>query len=127
MKSDIVDVMDACIDNKLDDMELLWDENPSVCIVMASGGYPNSYDKGKQITGISKANESEDVFVFHAGTSLDDDNNLITSGGRVLGVTALGKNIKEAVDTAYNAVSKIDFEKAYFRKDIAKRALDREG
>jgi phosphoribosylamine--glycine ligase len=91
---------------------------------MASGGYPVKYEKGKTISGLDAAGAMEDVTVFHAGTAKDGDN-VITNGGRVLGVTALGEDIKGAIDTAYKAVKEISFEKAYFRTDIGHRALER--
>ncbi len=121
---DILEVMEACIDGGLDGVVVDWDPRPSVCVVMASGGYPGSYDKGKVITGLDTAAGMDDVVVFHAGTAAGDEG-VMTSGGRVLGVTALGGDIAGAVGKAYEAVGKIDFEKAYFRKDIAHRALNR--
>jgi phosphoribosylamine--glycine ligase len=102
-----------------------WDDRPAVCVVMASGGYPGPYEKGKVISGLEAAGTMEDVVVFHAGTA-KKDNDVVTNGGRILGVTALGSDIKDAIDRAYRAVDKISFEKAYCRRDIGRRALERE-
>lgn len=125
LKSDIVPVIQACIDGTLDKIQLEWTAGSAVCVAMASGGYPMKYEKGKVISGLDNANAMENAMVFHAGTAKDGDK-VITNGGRVLGVTALGDNIKEAIDTAYKAVDKISFEKAYCRTDIGHRALERE-
>ncbi len=125
LKSDIVPVMQACIDGTLDKVNMEWTDGPAVCVVMASGGYPVKYEKGKVIGGLESAGAMENVIVFHAGTARDGGN-VITSGGRVLGVTALGSDIADAIKTAYEAVGKISFEKAYFRRDIGHRALERQ-
>ncbi len=124
LKSDLLEVMLAVCDEKLDDVDLKWDPRPAVCVVMASGGYPGDYEKGKVISGIDEANELEDVFVFQAGTK-EQDGKLVTNGGRVLGVTAVGATITEAKNKAYEAVDKISFEGAYCRRDIADKALKR--
>jgi len=124
MKSDIVPIMQACIDGTLDKMQIEWTNNSAVCVVMASGGYPGSYEKGKVISGLEAAGAMEKVVVFHAGTARKG-NDIITNGGRVLGVTALGSTVKDAIDRAYEAVAKISFEGAYFRKDIGYRVLNR--
>lgn len=124
MKSDIVPLMLACCDGTLDEQELEWEDRECVTVVMASGGYPKSYEKGKVITGIDDAESTEQCFVFHAGTK-EADGQLVTSGGRVLNVTAYGQTIKEAIDTAYSGVSKIQFDDAFYRSDIGKKALDR--
>ena len=124
LKSDIVPVMLACIDGTLDRVQLEWANGPAVCVVMASGGYPVEYEKGKVISGLEAAGAVENVVVFHAGTGKSGDD-IVTNGGRVLGVTALGSDIGDAIGTAYEAVGKISFEGAYFRKDIGHRALDR--
>jgi phosphoribosylamine--glycine ligase len=125
MKSDLVDAMLGCADGNLDEVNLEWDDGACTCIVMASGGYPSRYEKGKPITGLAEAGRLSDTVVFHAGTKLDGDR-ILTSGGRVLGVTALGKDIKESIEKAYQAVEKISFEDAHYRKDIGFRALDRD-
>ncbi len=123
MDFDIVPVMEACTQNgKLASIKLNWKQNASVCVVMASGGYPGSYEKGKVIDGIIESNGLERVTVFHAGTKIEN-NQILTNGGRVLGVTALGDNIESAIIQAYKGVSKIKWEGAYFRKDIGKKAL----
>jgi len=124
LKSDIVPVMQACIDGTLDKVQLEWAEGPAVCVVMASGGYPAKYEKGKVISGLKAAGAMENVMVFHAGTARKGDD-VVTNGGRVLGVTALGDDIEDAIKNAYEAVDKISFENAYFRRDIGHRALER--
>ena len=125
LKSDIVPVMQACIDGTLDKVRLEWADGPAVCVVMASGGYPVKYEKGKVISGLEVAGAMENVIVFHAGTARKG-NDIITNGGRVLGVTALGSDIEDAISRAYEAVEKISFEKAYFRRDIGRKALERQ-
>jgi len=122
MKSDLLEVMLAVCDGKLDEITLEWDPRPAVCVVMASGGYPDDYQKGKEITGLKEARQLEDVIVFHAGTK-EQDGKIVTSGGRVLGVTAMGRTIKDAQKRAYQAVDKIRFEGAYCRRDIANKAV----
>ncbi|MHA1569953.1 MAG: phosphoribosylamine--glycine ligase [Alphaproteobacteria bacterium] len=120
MNSDIVPLLLATVDGGLDQHTIKWDDRPSVCIVVASGGYPGSYEKGKVIEGLDA--ETPDAFVFHAGTKLVDGQ-AVTSGGRVLGVTAKGQDIPAAIENAYAAVKKVSFEKAYYRTDIGKKAL----
>ncbi|MCK4423291.1 MAG: phosphoribosylamine--glycine ligase [Candidatus Omnitrophica bacterium] len=127
LKSDLIDVFSAAIDGSLDQVKLDWDSRACICVVMASGGYPGKYEKGKIISGLDQAAGLEDVLVFQAGTVLDNNSNCVTVGGRVLGVTARAEDIKKAIDKAYEAVSTIQFEGAHFRKDIAYRALDRKG
>jgi len=119
---DLVEVIEAVIDGRLDQVSLQWDPRPAVCVVVASGGYPGSYEKGKPITGLKEAGAMSDVVVFHAGTKLQDDQ-VVTSGGRVLGVTALGETIADAQKRAYDAVDKIHFQDAYCRRDIASKAI----
>lgn len=123
LESDLVDVMLACIDGKLAETEVKWSDGAAVCIVMAAGGYPKSYNKGDEIVGIDAA-ESDGCTVFHAGTSAKDGH-IYTNGGRVLGVVAKADGIKEAVDKAYAGVDKISFKDAHFRHDIAHWALER--
>ena len=123
MKSDIIDVMQACIDGTLDKIDLEFEDNAAVCVVIASGGYPGSYEKGKVITGLDAFDGKEGYYCFHAGTSLDKDGNTVTSGGRVLGVTALGKTLKEARANAYVAAGWVHFDGQYMRHDIGK-AID---
>lgn len=124
MKTDFLDVCLAIADERLSDINLEWNSNPSVCIVAASKGYPGSYEKGKVIKGLDDVKKMDDVYVFHAGTAFKKDK-VATSGGRVLGITALGKDIKDARDLAYAAAEKIHFDGMHYRKDIADRALKR--
>ena len=126
LKSDLVPILLATIDGTLEETEPEWDERPAVCVVMASGGYPGHYEKGRPISGLEEAGRMEDVVVFHAGTRMLEGE-VVTNGGRVLGVTALGDTIAEAKERAYEAVSKIHFQGAYFRTDIAQKAIDRLG
>ena len=122
LENDLVELLDASVSGTLDKMELKWNPSASVCVVMASGGYPGNYAKGKVITGLEAANALPDTKVFHAGTARAGDS-IVTSGGRVLGVTALGKDLKTAQAAAYAAVEKIQFDGAHFRRDIAAKAL----
>ena len=124
LKSDLLEVFLAVCDGRLDEVDLKWDQRPAVCVVMASGGYPDAYEKGKVIGGLKEAGSLEDVFVFHAGTK-QEDGNVVTNGGRVLGVTALGNDIAEAKTRAYEAVDRIVFDGAYCRRDISDKALQR--
>lgn len=123
MKTDIVDVMEAVIDGNLDKIELEFENNAAVCVVLASGGYPVHYEKGKVITGLESFDGREDYYCFHAGTKFDDEGRTVTSGGRVLGVTAIGSTLKEARANAYKAVEWVHFDNEYMRHDIGK-ALD---
>ncbi|MBC8325938.1 MAG: phosphoribosylamine--glycine ligase [Verrucomicrobia subdivision 3 bacterium] len=122
LETDLVDLFEASIDRRLAEMDVHWSNQAAVCVVMASGGYPESYAKGKSITGITDADGMEGVKVFHAGTKRDGET-LVTSGGRVLGVTAVGDTLEAARDLAYAAVDKIKFEGAHVRGDIAAKAL----
>ena len=124
LDGDLAEIMLACATGTLDKAEVAWHDKAAVCVVMASGGYPESYEKGKEITGLEAAAEDKNVVVFHAGTK-EADGKILTSGGRVLGVTAVDSSIKAARDRAYVAVEKIAFEKNFYRKDIAWRALKR--
>ena len=124
LDGDLAEIMLACATGTLDKAEVAWHDKAAVCVVMASGGYPESYEKGKEITGLAAAEEDKDVVVFHAGTKAAEGK-IVTSGGRVLGVTAVDATIKAARDRAYTAVEKIAFEKNFYRKDIAWRALKR--
>ena len=122
LKTDLVDLIDATIDGKLDQCKAEWDSRAAVCVVLASGGYPGDYAKGKEISGLEALDGAGDVTVFHAGTKLAN-NRFVTSGGRVLGVTALGTDLRAAQARAYEAVSKIHFEGCQFRRDIAAKGL----
>jgi phosphoribosylamine--glycine ligase len=122
LKSDLLEVCLAVCDGSLDRITLEWDQRPAVCVVMASGGYPGDYEKGKKITGLDEADRIKDVVVFHAGTAAKDGQ-IVTNGGRVLGVTALGQTIADAKAKAYEAVDRIKFDGAYCRSDIADKAI----
>jgi phosphoribosylamine--glycine ligase len=122
MESDLVEAMEASIEGRVSDGDFRWSQDSAVCVVMASGGYPGTIEVGKKIAGIEKAEALEGVKVFHAGTTARDGA-YYTAGGRVLGVTARAANLKSAVDRAYEAVGKIRFDGAHWRKDIAGRAL----
>jgi phosphoribosylamine--glycine ligase len=124
MRNDLVDLIDAAIDEKLNDFQARWDDAVSVCVVMASRGYPGHYEKGLVIKGLDKAEEISGTVIFHAGTA-SKNGKIVTDGGRVLGVTALGRNYNEAVDRAYQAAGKISWEGVHYRKDIGWRALSR--
>ncbi len=125
MKSDLINLCFEAAEGKLVESEIVWDERVSLGVVMAAGGYPNNYDKGFEISGLLEE-ETEDLKIFHAGTSLNKEDKVVTNGGRVLCVTALGSNTKEAKEKAYQRVKSIKWEKAYFRGDIGYRALNRE-
>lgn len=122
MKTDIVDVFEACIDGTLDQVDLQFEDNACVCVVLASDGYPVAYEKGYPIHGLEKFKETEGYYCFHAGTKFKDGE-VVTNGGRVLGITALGRDLKEARANAYEAVDWVDFENKYYRHDIGK-AID---
>ena len=122
MKNDIIDVMEACIDGKLSDVELEFEDNAAVCVVLASDGYPEKYDKGFEIKGLDTFKDKDGYYVFHAGTKFDGDK-IVTNGGRVLGVVAKGEDIKAARANAYKATEWIDFANKYKRNDIGK-AID---
>jgi phosphoribosylamine---glycine ligase len=122
LKNDLLKVLLAVCDGKLDEVTLNWDSRPAVCVVMASKGYPGDYEKGKIITGLNEAGKSDDVMVFHAGTA-KKNGDIVTNGGRVLGVTALGDTIAAAKARAYQAVEIIKFDGAYWRRDIADKAI----
>ncbi len=124
LKSDLVEVLEAIIDGRLDEIEPVWDERAALCLVLASGGYPGSYEKGHVISGLDLAAGMEDVFVFHAGTALSRGQ-VVTSGGRVLGVTALGDGVAQAIDKAYAAAARIGWTDMYYRRDIGRKALNR--
>lgn len=123
MKTDIIDVMNACIDGTLDQINLEFADNAAVCVVIASGGYPQSYEKGKVITGLEKFDHADGYYCFHAGTSFNEKGEVVTSGGRVLGVTALGPTLKQARENAYKAAEWVHFDGEYMRRDIGK-AID---
>ena len=123
MKNDIIDVMEACVDGKLDTIDLQFEDNAAVCVVLASDGYPVSYEKGFKISGFEKFDGKDDYFCFHAGTKFDENGDIVTNGGRVLGITATGADLKEARKKAYEATEWVDFANKYMRHDIGK-AID---
>lgn len=123
MKNDIVEVFEACIDGTLNQIELEFEDNAAVCVVLASDGYPVKYEKGFKIHGLEKFKDADGYYVFHAGTKFDEDGDIVTNGGRVLGVTAKGKDLKEARANAYKATEWIDFANKYMRHDIG-HAID---
>lgn len=120
LKSDLVDLMECCIRGKLEGKEIKWEKGFSVCVILASEGYPDSYEKGFEIKGLEK--EFDGVIVFHAGTKLKGGK-VVTNGGRVLGVTGRGESLKKAIEKTYEAVKKIDFKNKYYRKDIGRKAF----
>lgn len=123
METDIIDVFEACMDGTLDQIDLSFADNAAVCVVLASGGYPVAYEKGKVISGLDAFDDRDDIFLFHAGTKFNDRGEVVTSGGRVLGVTALAPTLKEARAKAYEAAKEVTFEGVYIRHDIGK-AID---
>lgn len=123
MKNDIVDVFEACVDGTLGQIDLQFEDNAAVCVVLASAGYPEHYEKGKKITGLENFKDKDGYYVFHAGSKFDAEGNILTNGGRVLGVTATGKDLKEARANAYKATEWIHFENKYMRHDIG-HAID---
>jgi phosphoribosylamine--glycine ligase len=120
IKNDIVPIFEACIDGTLSTQILQWKQEPTVCVVMAAKGYPNSYEKGKEITGLN-SDDNQQAVVFHAGTKLENGK-VLTNGGRVLGVTAMGSDINQAIKNAYSAVDKIKWDGIHYRKDIGNKA-----
>ena len=123
MKNDIIDVMEACVDGKLDTIDLQFEDNAAVCVVLASDGYPVAYEKGFEITGLENFEGKDDYFCFHAGTKFNEAGKIVTNGGRVLGITATGKDLKEARKKAYEATEWVNFANKYMRHDIGK-AID---
>ena len=124
LNSDLFDALKAASEGKLKDIKLSWKNDASVCVVLTSKGYPGSYEKGKVIKGLDSLKNRDDLMVFHAGTSVYDKK-FVTSGGRVLGVTALGKDIRSAKENAYQAIKKIHFDGMHYRKDIGDKAIRR--
>ena len=124
IESDFLEALEAVVEGKLDEVEIKWDKRSCICVVIASGGYPGSYEKGKEITGLDRAGKQKDVIVYHAGTKREDKK-IYTNGGRVLGVTALGDDITQAIDKAYKAIELISFDSMYYRKDIGRKAVGR--
>lgn len=123
MKNDVINVMEACVEGRLDQIDLQFEDNAAVCVVLASDGYPVSYEKGFEIKGLENFEGKDDYFCFHAGTKFDENGKIVTNGGRVLGITATGKDLKEARAKAYEATEWVDFANKYMRHDIGK-AID---
>ena len=123
MKNDIVEVFEACVDGTLDQIELEFEDNAAVCVVLASAGYPLKYEKGLPISGLNTFKDKDSYFVFHAGTKFNEEGTIVTNGGRVLGVTATGATLKEARANAYEATNWVTFDNKYCRSDIGK-AID---
>ncbi|MCD4781074.1 MAG: phosphoribosylamine--glycine ligase [Candidatus Omnitrophica bacterium] len=126
LKSDLVEIMLASIDGSLDKVSLEWDSRTCLCVVMTSGGYPGKYDKNLPVAGLGAAGKIADTIVFHAGTKKENDQ-ILTAGGRVLGVTGFGDGVEQAIETTYRAVERISFDHCFFRRDIGARALKRIG
>jgi phosphoribosylamine--glycine ligase len=124
LDTDLIDIIEAIIDGNLSKINVKWKAGSAVCVVMASGGYPGNYEKGKEIKGLDLASKHGDVMVFHAGTSLKNGT-VVTDGGRVLGVAGLGPVVAAAIDNAYAGVREISFDGAHFRRDIGARALEK--
>jgi phosphoribosylamine--glycine ligase len=125
LETDLLTVLLAIVTGQLNAVQTAWDKRPSVCVVMSSEGYPGDHPKGIEIKGLEKAQSLEDVMVFHAGTAFKNGK-IVTDGGRVLGVTSLGKTIDEAIDRSYQAAGMISWSGVYYRKDIGQKALNRE-
>ncbi len=124
LDSDFFDLLKATAEGKLKNVKISWKNDAAVCVVLASKGYPGSYEKGKTITGLDSLKNNKNVVIFHAGTRLNNEE-IVTSGGRVLGVTALGKNIENAKENAYSAIKKIHFDGMHYRKDIGNKAIEK--
>ena len=124
LKNDIIDVFNACIDGTLDKLDLQFEEQACVCVILASDGYPLAYEKGTLITGLDNFKGKDGYYCFHAGTKFDENGNIVTNGGRVLGITAKGATLKEARANAYAATEWVDFENKYMRHDIGKAIED---
>ena len=123
LENDIIDVMEACVDGTLDQIDLKFEDRATVCVVLASDGYPVAYEKGKKITGLENFDNKKDYYCFHAGTKFDDNGDIVTNGGRVLGITATADTLKEARAKAYEATEWVNFDNKYMRHDIGK-AID---
>ncbi|HHX57582.1 MAG TPA: phosphoribosylamine--glycine ligase [Clostridiales bacterium] len=122
LKTDLVDIMQAIYEDRLGEIDIEWEDGSVACVVLASGGYPQKYETGKQIQGLDDKGQIENALIYHAGTKVENGS-FLTSGGRVLGVTAKGKDLNEAIDKAYKAVNLINFDGKHFRKDIGKKAV----
>jgi phosphoribosylamine--glycine ligase len=118
LKTDFLDIIEAVIDERLDEIDIEWDDNAAVCMILASGGYPVKYATGYEITGIEEVEKNDGFTIYHAGTKLDENGKFITSGGRVLGVTAVDKDLPSAIKKVYSQIDKISFKDMFYRKDI---------
>ncbi len=123
LDADLYEIFEAVYNHELDKVDIKWHDGSCACVVMASGGYPESYPKGIEMNGFDEKGQVEGCFVYHAGTKLSEDGKFLTNGGRVIGVTAKGETLQKALDNAYGGVSKIHFDNAHYRKDIGQRAL----
>ena len=124
LDADLYEVFEAIANHELDKLDIKWHDGSCACVVMASGGYPESYPKGIVMNGFDDMGQVENCFVYHAGTKLSDNGEFLTNGGRVIGVTAKGNDLREALDIAYKGVEGISFEGAHYRKDIGHKALN---
>lgn len=120
LKTDLIDIINACLNKQLNNITIEWEDYATSCVILASGGYPDSYKKGYEIIGLEKCKELKDVFVYHAGTDVKD-NKIVNSGGRVLGVMAKGENLEKALEKSYDALKIVSFKDSFYRKDIGKR------
>lgn len=120
LKTDLIDIINACLNKQLNNITIEWEDYATSCVILASGGYPDSYKKGYEIMGLEKCKELKDVFVYHAGTDVKD-NKIVNSGGRVLGVMAKGENLEKALEKSYDALKIVSFKDSFYRKDIGKR------
>lgn len=123
LETDLIEVIEAVLEGRLQDIDISWSDKKALCVIMASGGYPVKYEKYKEITGLDTVREKEDLMVFQAGTAIKNEK-LVTAGGRVLAVTATGDNFKEVMEKAYSGVEDINFEDAHYRQDIGQKAID---
>ncbi len=121
LKTDIVDIFEACIDGTLDQINIEWEDNAAVCVVLASDGYPVKYQKGFPISGLDAFDDRDDMIIFHAGTKLDEEGRYLTNGGRVLGVVAVDKTLEKAIQKAYANIDKVSFQGAFYRHDIGRK------
>ncbi len=121
LKGDLVDIFEACIDGTLDRQTIEWKEDAAVCVVLASGGYPLQYKKGYPISGLDAFSDREDLMIYHAGTAFNDKGEIVTNGGRVLGLTALAPTLDEAIAKAYANIDRISFQDCFYRHDIGQK------
>nr|WP_317358501.1 phosphoribosylamine--glycine ligase [uncultured Tyzzerella sp.] len=120
LKTDLIDIMEACLNKTLNDINIEWEDYATSCVILASGGYPESYEKGYEIKGLNQVKDLKDVFIYHAGTTIKD-NKIVNNGGRVLGIMAKGESLEKALEKSYNALNIVYFKDSFYRKDIGKR------